>query len=65
MSALNPSSDSVAALENDAEAAARFDSLPPSHHKDQLTWIDAAKQPVTPTKPMAGMFERLSSGRVV
>ena len=65
MSASDPSTDTLAALENDAEAAARFDSLPPSHHKEQLTWIDAAKQPVTPTKRMAGMFERLSSGRVV
>ncbi len=46
------------------DAAARFDSLPPLHHKSHFTVKQTMAAPVTHAKDMVRMLGRIASRRV-
>ena len=41
----------------------KFDSLPPSHQREYLTWIAEAKKPATRERRVASTLARLSGGK--
>jgi len=51
--------DIVAALDHDGDLRGCFETLPPSHKREYLTWIEDAKKPQTRARRIASMIERL------
>ncbi|MEX2187101.1 MAG: YdeI/OmpD-associated family protein [Pirellulales bacterium] len=54
--------DLLATLRANPQVAAAFKSLPPSHRREYLRWIDEAKREGTRLRRIADMVERLTSG---
>jgi uncharacterized protein YdeI (YjbR/CyaY-like superfamily) len=51
------------ALAGDVAARRRFESLPPSHQREYLAWIEQAKRPETRQRRIAGTVARLLNER--
>jgi uncharacterized protein YdeI (YjbR/CyaY-like superfamily) len=51
-------------LEEDAEAAAAFAALPPSHRREYVDWIVSAKRPDTRVRRVAETVRRVRQPRV-
>ena len=47
------------ALAEDPAARRAFETLPPSHGRDYLVWIEDSKTPETRRRRIAGMIARL------
>ena len=52
--------DISAALAAGGGARRCFETLPPSHRREYLTWIEQAKRPLTRARRIASMVERLA-----
>jgi len=55
--------DLVAELKKNTEARKTFDSFPPSHQREYITWIVEAKQEATRKKRLATTLEWLAEGK--
>ncbi len=51
--------DLLAALSGDERARAAFESLPPSHRREYIRWIEEAKRDETRARRIAETLERL------
>lgn len=54
--------DLSAALKKNATARAAFEKLPPSHRREYIQWITAAKKDETRQKRLAATLDRLCEG---
>ena len=52
--------DLRAALDADRTAAEAFGSLPPSHRREYVEWIEEAKKPETRARRVRGTIDRLT-----
>ena len=55
-------SDITEALRSNTAALSSFESLPPSHKREYLNWIDEAKRDDTRKRRIAGMIDKLTQG---
>jgi uncharacterized protein YdeI (YjbR/CyaY-like superfamily) len=55
--------DVQAGLAASDAARQRFESLPPSHQREYVQWIEEAKRPATRQRRIESMVERLVSQR--
>jgi hypothetical protein len=58
-----PSPEFLAALARSAKARKAYDTLPPSHKREYLEWIDGAKRPETRARRITQAIEQIQDGK--